>query len=65
MYIKEEKFKLATDKELNQVSAFLGREKKHLVRMRGRNPLPCMEMTALGMPGPETKSEELSRRQGC
>lgn len=44
--------------ELNQVSVFLWKEKKYLVRIRGRNPLPLMEMTALGMP--ETRNKEAS-----
>lgn len=65
VYTKEERFKLATDTELYQVSVFLGKEKKYLIRIRGRNPPPLMEMTAPGMPGPETKRQELSRRQSC
>lgn len=45
--------------EICQVSVyFLGKRRNtYLIRIRGRNQLPLMEMTAPGMPGLETNRQ--------
>lgn len=63
MYTKEERFKLATEVELYQVSMDLGKKKKYLVRIRGKNQLPLMKMTVLGKPGSDKKRGK--RYQEC